>query len=163
MSKPAQSIELDQDVRLLVKHYGLERVRASIARIAKDCRSGSGVEHNRTVVASRNGTKATIVDDLENLKGKDAEKYRILCLFYADLKAGKILSASQDVRFFSQMIGLKKMRGRSRRDLIPQLVRAMLIRQTGQIRDDLEKASSISEKVRQQGFSVLTAKLLSGQ
>ncbi len=67
---------------------------------------------------------------------------------------------SQDIRFFAQIISLKEITGKSRKDMIPTLMRFLLEQSTEQLEDYVKKAINVSEEQRQQGFSVLTDKLL---
>jgi len=84
----------------------------------------------------------------------------LLSEFLGHLKNREILPESQDIRLFAQLIGLKDIGGKSRRDMIPALMRFLLEQPTERLRIDLQNAANISEQQRQQGFSVLTDKLL---
>jgi hypothetical protein len=70
------------------------------------------------------------------------------------------LPDSQDIRFFAHIIGLKEISGKSRKDMIPKLMRFLFAQSTEQIKKNIERAATVSEQQRQQGFSVLTDKLL---
>jgi hypothetical protein len=105
-------------------------------------------------------TRPTVADALELIRGSDPEKHRLLSEFLGHLKDRKILPESQDIRYFAHLIGLKDVGGKSRRDMIPRLMRFLLEQPTERLRIDLQSAANISEEQRQQGFSVLTDKLL---
>ena len=84
----------------------------------------------------------------------------MLSEFLDTLKERTILPESQDIRHFAQLIGLKHVTGRSRKDMIPSLMRFLLDQPKERLWTDLRKARNISEQQRQKGFSLLTDKLL---
>ena len=67
---------------------------------------------------------------------------------------------SQDIRHFVQLIGLKEIAGKSRKDMIATLMRFLVEQPTERLQFDIDKAANVSEQQRQRGFSVLTDKLL---
>jgi hypothetical protein len=97
---------------------------------------------------------------LEQLRQGDEEKYRLLAGFYTQLKERTVLPESQDIRQFAQIIGLKEICGKSRKDMVPRLMRFLFERPTERLRADIETAPNVSEQQRQKGFSVITDKLL---
>jgi hypothetical protein len=97
---------------------------------------------------------------LDDLASRDFEKHRLLAAFYAQLKERKVLVDSQDIRFFAQTIGMKRISGKSREDLVGHLMRFLLHQPADRLPADLKKAVDFSEAQRQQGFSILTDKLL---
>ena len=105
-------------------------------------------------------TRLPVANALELIRGSDPEKHRLLSEFLGHLKDRKILPESQDIRHFAQLIGLKDIGGKSRKDMIPTLMRFLLEQPTERLQIDLQSADNISEEQRQQGFSVLTDKLL---
>ncbi|MGA2263519.1 MAG: hypothetical protein ABSH28_19050 [Acidobacteriota bacterium] len=76
------------------------------------------------------------------------------------LKNRQILPESQDIRHFAQIIGLKDIGGKSRKALIPKLMRFLIDQPVERLTIGIESANNISEQQRQMGFSVLTDKLL---
>ena len=97
---------------------------------------------------------------LASIRENDPQKHRLLSEFFVLLKHRRILPESQDIRYFAQLIGLKDVGGKSRREMIPALMRFLLEQPGGRLESDLEKANNISEQQRQMGFSVLTDKLI---
>ncbi len=114
----------------------------------------------RSVSPDQKSTRSPVANALELIRESDPEKYRLLSEFLGHLKERKILPESQDIRHFAQLIGLKDIGGRSRRDMIPTLMRFLLEQPTERLQIDLQSATNISEEQRQQGYSVLTDKLL---
>jgi len=160
MSRKSSPTFLDDEVELLVKHFGVDRVRNALSKIS----NGVADAHERQArfqppeVDSPAIKSITIT--LEELRQIDTEKYRILDDFYLHLKNKKVLPESQDIRHFAQLIGLKEINGKSRKDLIPKLIRFLVEQPVAQLRTELEKAANISEQQRENGFSVLTDSLL---
>jgi hypothetical protein len=160
MNRKSPASFLEDMLGVLVQHFGIERVQAVLTKI-----SNTGVEllrhqPQRPRIRAGQPINPSITIMLEELRQKDATKYRILKAFYADLKDRKVLPESQDIRQFAQLIGLKEIRGKSRKDLLPRLMRFLLEQPTERLRLDVERAATVSEQQRQQGFSVLTDKLL---
>ncbi|HEV3386614.1 MAG TPA: hypothetical protein VG097_17485, partial [Gemmata sp.] len=83
--------------------------------------------------------------------------------FLSDLAARRTLPQAEDIRYFAQGAGLKAIEGKSRKDLIPNLMRFLLTLSTDRVRSEIQKAAHISEEQRRQGFSILTDKLLGKQ
>jgi hypothetical protein len=104
--------------------------------------------------------KPSVASTLEQLRPTDEEKHRLLTDFYSQLKDKKVLPESQDIRHFVQLIGLKEIAGKSRKDMIATLMRFLVEQPTERLQFDIDKAANVSEQQRQRGFSVLTDKLL---
>ena len=157
--KPGQSL-IDETVGLLVKHFGADRVRASLARASNGAgralkvqpRSGSGRPHLQA--------GPTVASMLEHLRLEDDQKYRLLAGFYTQLKDRAVLPDPQDIRHFAQIIGLKEISGRSRKDMVPRLMRFLFEQPTERLQVNIEAAPNVSEQQRRMGFSVITDKLL---
>ncbi len=99
---------------------------------------------------------------LEQLRLTDGDRYRLLTDFYTQLRDRKLLPESQDIRQFAQIIGFKHIQGRSREDLLRKLMRFLKDQPTERLRSHIGGAAAVSEEERQQGFSVLTDRLLRG-
>ncbi len=151
---------VEKAVGLLVAHFGVENVRAALAKVSPDSGKPSGIPPGLTVGKSGRQSNPSILSILELLQQKDAEKHALLSDFYSRLKNGDVLRESQDIRQFAQLIGIKELRGKSRKDFIPTLMRFLLERPTADLKTDIDRAATVSEFQRQQGFSVLTDKLL---
>ena len=90
----------------------------------------------------------------------DEEKYDLLASFYDRLRNNEILLELQDIRYFAQIVGIKEITGRSRKEMMPRLMRILMQLPTDRIRAGIESAPSISETHREQGFSILADKLM---
>ncbi|MBB4636362.1 hypothetical protein [Longimicrobium terrae] len=97
---------------------------------------------------------------LKALQPQDEGKYRLLNEFYSRLKEGTILPQAEDIRQFAQIVGLKEISGKARRDMLPSLMWFLIDQPAERVRDDVTRAEAVSEKQRQKGFSILTDKLL---
>ena len=97
---------------------------------------------------------------MEELRLKDDAKYHLLREFYTHLRDRKVLAESQDIRLFAQLLGQKEIGGKSRKEMIPRLMRLLIDRPMDRLQIEIKHAENISEQQRQQGFSVLTDKLL---
>lgn len=161
MSGASRPSLLEEEIRLLVKFFGVERVQAALSKAVADRTVETPNRQSRRQPADPNRqAKSSITSTLEQIRPLDGEKHRLLVDFYIQLKDRKILTESQDIRYFAQNIGLKEITGKSRKDMIPNLMRHLVEQPTSRLRSDIETASSISEQQRQQGFSVLTDKLM---
>lgn len=151
---------LEEAVVLLVQHFGIARVQAALSKVSNCAVETSEGRNHRSLSNASHQASPSITSILKQLRQKDEEKYLRLTNFYTDLKDKKVLLDSQDIRFFAHIIGLKEISGKSRKDMIPKIMRFLFAQSTEQIKDYVERAATVSEQQRQQGFSVLTDKLL---
>jgi hypothetical protein len=160
MSRKSTPSLVEDTVALLVQHFGAGRVWTALNKVSNG--AVKAPERQSPLVTSRADRQAhaSLTSTLEQLREKDADKHRMLTDFYGRLKHRAVLPESQDIRHFAQMIGLKEIDGKSRRDMIPQLMRFLVEQPTDRLKVDIERAANVSEEHRQQGFSVLTDKLL---
>src|SRR5258706_9629234 len=126
-SRSRKSALLEDSVALLVQHFGAEAVRKALARA-----TSNGVEAEPQT-PSRYGlfrdpkmTTPTITETLDLVRESDAEKYALLDTFYRQLTAGNVLPESQDIRQFTQRIGVKGVSGKSRKELVPRLMQRLV-------------------------------------
>jgi len=178
MSASSKKSLLEDEINLLIKHFGVKRVQNAIAKASWAAEGGPQEFARRRVPSvkrsiesngnrdfekplesngNRDGTR-----DIDAIRETYPEKHRVLSDFLLRLKGRQVLPESQDIRLFAQMIGLKEINGKSREDLLPKLIRFLAEQPIEKLRTELGKASNISEKQRQLGFSVLTDKLIGG-
>jgi hypothetical protein len=151
---------LEEEIALLIQHFGIARVRSALRKASKGM-DEEPLKPSRTSTSRDPASiRPTIANGLESLSRSDPEKHRMLSEFLGQLKERTILPESQDIRHFAQLIGLKNMTGKSRKEMIPSLMRFLLEQPTERLWTDLRRADSISEQQRQKGFSLLTDKLL---
>ena len=161
MSRKSRSSFLEEGVALLVQYFGVDRVRAAVAKV-----SNGAVESFESQPRFANllnpiiKPTPSVTRTLEELREKDEATHRLLTDFYTRLKDRRVLPESQDIRHFAQLIGLKEISGKSRKNMIPGLMRFLLEEAPERLQVDIETAAKVSEQQRQQGFSVLTDKLL---
>lgn len=162
MSHKSRSSYLENTVELLVEHFGISRVRSALAKVSNGAAAASEARSQERAGKPKNPVVPSITMLLEELRATDSEKFHMLADFYSRVKNKAVLPESQDIRHFAQIIGLKEITGKSRKDMIPKLMRVLLERPNERLRHDIEAAGSVSEQQRKQGFSVLTDKMLSG-
>jgi hypothetical protein len=159
MSNTSKSGLLHEQIEVLVRHFGARRVRAVIEKLSAD----DGQERNdvhRPNVFGRKAVQPTIAQNLELVRRRDPEKHRLLFGFLLRLRDRDVLPESQDIRHFAQLVGLKEISGKSRKDMISPLMRFLIECPTDKLRADLRRADNISEQQRREGYSVLTDKIL---
>lgn len=150
---------VDGIVALLVKQFGSGPVRRALDKVADEDDSGSR-SRRRPRSASSRAANPPIPAALAELRQVDEERHALLNAFYDRLRAKTVLPEPQDIRQFAQLVGLKEVRGKSRKDMITGLMRFLLNVPTERLRLDLEAANNVSEDERRKGFSVLTDRLL---
>ncbi len=160
MSRKSRSSFLEEGVRLLVEYFGVDKVRAALAKVSNGGLATSERQGDRRSTESSRQPTPSMTSMLEQLRLNDEQKHHLLADFYAHLKDRKVLPESQDIRHFAQLIGLKEIGGKSRKDMLPRLMRFLLDQPTERLKADIDTAGSVSEQQRQQGFSVLTDKLM---
>jgi hypothetical protein len=146
---------LADTIRLLIQHFGEEKVLSAVEKA-----TGGKRTKKSELTRKKTGTKLTITDELDELRTTDREKYDLLTPFLNRLEERHVLKDAQDIRHFIQVIGVKHVTGKSRKELIPSLIRSMISMSVQDIYDGIAKSDSISEDQRQKGFSILTDKLL---
>ena len=100
MSKVRSSF-VDESIRLLVDHFGIERVRNSVMRLA-------GAQDSRSLARPGAVRKSaprgpSIGDVIESVRGGDPEKYALLTEFQGQLARREVLPESQDIRQFAKI------------------------------------------------------------
>jgi hypothetical protein len=160
MNRKSQSSFLEEEIRLLVRYFGVDKVRIALSKALNGAVEVPERQSRRQSAEPDHQAKPSVTSTLEQLRQMDEEKHRLLTDFYTQLKDKKVLPESQDIRHFAQLIGLKEIAGKSRKDMIPRLMRFLVEQPTERLQVDIETAANVSEQQRQQGFSVLTDKLL---
>ena len=160
MSRSSKSLLLEEQIGLLVKHFGIRPVRAAVAKFSTEGDEERGTPPRKAVASGHKQSRPSIANDLESIRDSAPDKYRLLCDFLSRLRDRQVLPESQDIRHFAQLVGLKDIRGKSRADMIPKLMRFLLEQPVERLRIDIQGAANISEQQRQRGFSVLADKLI---
>jgi len=160
MTRTSRTKLLEESLQVLVTHFGSQNVRAALARVAPD-------DHRSSVASVTNddprkrSPRPRVAQLLEGLRQAEPERHRLLETFLSDLRQRRVLATPDDIRHFANAVGVKAIPGRSRRDMIPNLIGFLVTLPVARLRDALESAVGISEESRQRGYSVLTDKLLS--
>jgi hypothetical protein len=144
----------------LVKYFGRERVQDALEKSALGYPKKAKAPFKRNAADENKAPSLNIVDDIEAIRETDLEKYNLIKDFYERLKARRILPEAQDIRHFAHLIGVKRIDGKSRREMISPLLRVLMEMPAERLDTEMRRAEDISERQRQQGFSVLTDKLL---
>jgi hypothetical protein len=160
MNRSPRSSVLEDTVALLVRHFGAARVRHTLEKLPAERQRNPRTPPRNGGYGDRKEAVTNIIVAIESIGRDDPKKHRLLSDFYNDLKDRRLLPESQDIRQFSQTIGLKSISGKSRKELVSTLMRFLLDLPIERLRPELENAATISEQQRRQGFSVLTDKLL---
>jgi hypothetical protein len=158
--KPGRSGFLDQLVDALVAEFGADAVRESLARWDAAVKV-KPVAPAPTATKPSSPSRLRFVDELKQIRANDPERADVLDEFHRALLDRYVLAQVQDIVHFAQNSGLKELRGKDRRELIPRLMRFLAQQPTEQLRVLRAQAMEVSEAQRAQGFSVLTDKLLS--
>jgi len=154
---------VEDAVATLVQHFGPARVRTALNKVSKGTEKAPESQSPLATNRANRQAHASITKMLEQLRDNDTDKHRLLTDFYGRLKCRAVLPESQDMRHFALMIGLKEIQGKSRDAMVPRLMRFLVDQATERLKVDIDKAANVSEEQRQQGFSVLTDKLLHNQ
>jgi hypothetical protein len=160
MSQSAKSLLLEEEIALLVKHFGVHRIQAALAKVPVAAGEERLAPTRKAEPRGQRPIRATVAQVLESIRDRDPEKHILLTEFLRRLQDREILPESQDIRHFAQIVGLKDIGGKSRRDLVPKLMRFLLEQPIERLRVDIQSAGGISERQRQMGFSILTDKLV---
>jgi hypothetical protein len=157
MKRRGQGGYLEEQIALLVRHFGSRQV---VAALEPHLQEPPEVVSARKSSQRRGSVGSSIPVLLDRLGKEDGEKRELLKTFYEQMGTRILLPESQDILQFAQVVGLKSIEGRSRRDLVPKLMRFLIAQPVEQLRNQLAKAADISETHRRAGYSVLTDKLI---
>jgi hypothetical protein len=146
---------------LLIRHFGADVVRSSLKReLERQSNTHRIMSRKPSPSTGKQQTTTPVTVALALLRERDAVKYRLLEEFYFRLRRGTILPDSQDIRYFAQLVGIKSIEGKSRKDVIPRLMNQLIDVPIERLSAAIKEAEGISEQQRQRGFSVLTDKLI---
>ncbi len=159
MKNARKSFLLDE-ITLLVKHFGLQRVQAAVAKVSGEIHAETKAPARRGVSSGQKWTRPPVAKALESIHESEPEKHRLLSEFLIRLRDRNVLPESQDIRVFAQLVGLKDIQGKSRKDLIPALMYFLLPLPADTLRAEIKRADGISQQQRREGFSVLADKIL---
>ena len=159
MSISSKSSLLADEINLLVKHFGVQRVRAALANVSVEGEEQPRAGKKKPSV-HKSIRAASVSTALESIRETYPEKYRVLGDFLRRLDDRLVLPESQDIRYFAQTVGLKEISGKSRKEMVPKLIRFLLEQPIEKVQADIRGAAAISGQQRKMGFSVLTDKLL---
>lgn len=153
-------IFIEQVIELLVAQFGIKSVQSAFAKISSRIDQDISLEKNQKIQKHPPTPLPSMAELLEDIEKKYPEKYTSLTEFQIKLRSREVLPESQDIRQFAQVIGLKEISGKSRKDMINPLLRFLVEIPFDQLKNYISQAKGISEQERQQGFSVLTDKLI---
>lgn len=149
---------LEDMLRLLIRNFGADAVAKAAASLLPQRKSRP--QEHKVTRPRRESAVATTGELLEKIRKGDAAKYRLLSDFYLRLRDNEILKDTQDIRLFATSVGIKEIQGKSRKELVPRLMRLLIVMPFNRLQRPVESADSISETNRERGYSVLTDKLL---
>lgn len=144
---------IEKMVGLLVEFFGRDAVADALENVS------------RSTTHTGNGTKASTVKRKIERDGRrpfssthdDLSEMRE---FLDAVTRGEILPEAEDVRQLASVAGVKRLTGKSRRDLVRSLLRSLDAMTTDRILVVLREAPHVTAAIRREGFAVLTDKLL---
>ncbi|HEY2839682.1 MAG TPA: hypothetical protein VGJ26_11055 [Pirellulales bacterium] len=162
MKQASEQTFLRELLGLLIAEFGSDKVRRELLAIAPESLGVKSIRTSRSHKEKREGpaSRPTVRSTLEGLKANDPSRHRILNDFVVRLRERTVLPESEDLRHFAQLVGLKGLVARSRREMIPKLVLFLATLSQTQLSAAIAQASGISESSRKNAFSLLTDKLL---
>lgn len=162
MTAFSQSGFLKETLTLLVAHFGADKVHATLEKVSpKPAESERVLDLEFGKEKKQDAPRRPSVSiTMSSLEKQDPVQYGLLKAFIDRLRARTVLPESEDIRHFAQLVGLKELRGKSRRDLIPSLLEHIVNLPSEQLRGLFDQAEGISEATRRKGYSLLTDKLM---
>jgi hypothetical protein len=156
---------LEHQLRILVDYFGRSRVRRTLEKLLRESTDADepSIREERTGTGSGTGTASprnNFDAELRKLKEADPVHHEVFARFAAQLRHAEVLKDAQDIRQFASVVGLKGIQGQSRRELVAALLPSLLVLPRDVLISAVERVQDISERVRRQGFSVLTDKLV---
>lgn len=154
----AKSQLLRDAVELLVTHFGVEQVLLAMNEVYPEVGASIKVDQARTRRTTRPNTLQEL---LTQTRLNDPERYRILVDFRKDLHSREVLPEAEDIRHYVQLIGVKEVSGKSRKDMVRSLIRSLIDVPIDLLKQSIDMSRDINLKTREKGYSDLVDKLLS--
>jgi hypothetical protein len=160
MSRFSQQKFLEETLSLLIAHFGVDSVRSTFNKLAppRSPSSNNSSSENEDNQSSTSRPRVDLI--IDELKNTDPERAALLDGFRKNLIDRKLLIDTEDLRQFAISIGLKEITGRSRREMITNLMHFMLAVPANILPEYINNSGGISEESRRKGFSILTDKLM---
>ena len=155
--KIREQIYLDRMIALLVESFGEQAVRQAIANSAQ-LRAGRR-RQDRKSTKPVNGKRKTAKSETLLSTHDDLPE---MVKFLTDIEHGSILSDVADIRRLAAFAGVKRLAGRSRRDMLRSLLRFLDSLSGEKLLSILHEAEVISATHRNDGLALLTSKILEG-
>lgn len=156
MSRGNRNSHLRDQLLYLVDFYGIEEVNSALKEVLKR-RSKKKVARKRIKTAKVQYRMPKVLKDIE---ASDPKKFEILRRFQEQFDDGEVLENMQDVFLFSQQIGVKSVKTKTRRGALAILLRYLIEMPLAEIIQQVGSVDKISEGRRKEGYSVLTEKIL---
>ncbi len=157
MKPSLREIYLRDALAALVRFYGFHAVTDALTALETPSSKSKNV---RAVKTKRD--ESGIPRAILALHEMDPPRYDLLRSFFASVQLGEVLVEAEDVRIFAEIAGLKELRGRSRRDLVPRLAEYLATLPVEELSSILAKASGVSSRERNQGFATITDRMMRG-
>ena len=90
MSRSSKSLLLAEEIDLLVRHFGVQRVRAALAKIPIDGDEAPRMATRKDAPRGKRPIHANGTSAIESIREIDPEKYRLLSEFLLRLKDRRI-------------------------------------------------------------------------
>ena len=160
MNRKTSAKLLEDQLGLLVRHFGPKSVWTALGKVAPE--SDGLPSTGSTDRPPEKSAVTTVRSVLENLKTTDSERFMVLEEFRDKLRGRRVLPDAEDLRQFAQLVGLKDLKARSRDDFISKIILLLASVSRENLSDTIARANGISAANRNEGFSVLTDKLMRG-
>ncbi len=104
MNRKSRSSFLEEEVKLLVQYFGVDRVQTALSKVSNGAVEAPQRQSRRQSAEPDHQANPSVTSLLEQLRQMDEVKHRLLTDFYTQLKDKKVLPESQDIRHFANSL-----------------------------------------------------------
>lgn len=152
---------LAEALMALVRFYGIDRLKQELDTISKQCEQFPAPTNQQiNINTARPPKQKSLPKVITEISEREPEKGKLLENFFQKIVSASLLPEAEDVRRFADLVGIKKLKGKSRNELITKLANELVPLDLRRLENLLPQADGISSAQRREGYSILTDTLM---
>ncbi len=152
---------LAEALMALVRFYGIDRIKQELDAISKQGEQFPAPTNRQDRIDTARSPKPKPLPKVViEISEREPEKGKLLENFFQKIISAILLPEAEDVRRFADLVGIKKLKGKSRNELITKLANELVPLDMRSLENLLPQADGISSAQRREGYSILTDTLM---
>jgi len=156
----SDDIFLEKVLKTLIDRFNIDSVQNAFDQLKNTSNNEVSPPQKDKKDKPKRVKRNSVLEIIDSLKESDINKHNTLTDFYKKLKSNMVLREAEDIRYFSHIIGMKEISGKSRNELVSSLIRFLSTINLSELIEMIKKSENISSNQRQSGFGILTDRLL---